>query len=290
MMPERIKNYLLERGLTSDVITRYNLGFDGHWITIPIERSDGTKFLKYRRDPALDKAADRPEKFKTEPGGKRTLYLARELQETDTVFVTEGELDTLRLRSAGLFAVSSTTGASSWSDEWGQLFKGKTVYVWYDADDAGRQGGKVAAESIARHATKTYIVRTAAAYGKDITDILQKLPRPFTIGALYGEYKGIDTFLVTPRESFQPPPLPHREADRPPILEVLERYGVRLRKRGSEYIGCCVAHDDHSPSMSVNAEKGVLFCHACGFKGSAYDVVMAMEKVDFKRAKDLLTH
>ena len=31
---------------------------------------------------------------------------------------------------------------------------------------------------------------------------------------------------------------------------------------------CCPFHDDRNPSCSINIEKGVFFCHACGEKGT----------------------
>lgn len=41
-----------------------------------------------------------------------------------------------------------------------------------------------------------------------------------------------------------------------------------IRWKGDRGIGRCPFHDDHRPSLSVDAEKGLYFCHGCGAKGN----------------------
>lgn len=67
-----------------------------------------------------------------------------------------------------------------------------------------------------------------------------------------------------------------------PIAPVLEHYGVDLRggSRFGEQVTLCPVHGERRPSLSVNTEKGVAFCFACGFKGTAVHLVMAMESCD----------
>jgi hypothetical protein len=52
------------------------------------------------------------------------------------------------------------------------------------------------------------------------------------------------------------------------ILDLMASLGIEIRKAGSEYMGLCPFHDDHSPSLSVNAEKGVWHCFGCGKSGN----------------------
>lgn len=75
--------------------------------------------------------------------------------------------------------------------------------------------------------------------------------------------------------------------DRLDVLEVIGNY-VRLQRRGAEYLGLCPFHDDKSPSLSVNAEKGVFLCRACQAKGTTVDFVMRMERLEFREAIELL--
>lgn len=72
------------------------------------------------------------------------------------------------------------------------------------------------------------------------------------------------------------------------LVSVVTSYGVKLRQRGQEYIGLCVAHDDHDPSMSVVPLKGFVHCHVCGFHEDAIGFVSHMDGVDFKTACDRL--
>jgi hypothetical protein len=40
---------------------------------------------------------------------------------------------------------------------------------------------------------------------------------------------------------------------------------------GYEFKALCPKHDDTSPSLSINLEKKVFYCHGCGFKGALWD-------------------
>ena len=71
------------------------------------------------------------------------------------------------------------------------------------------------------------------------------------------------------------------------IVSVVGAY-VALKKRGAEYVGLCVAHDDHSPSMWVSPSKNFVHCFSCGFNADVIDFVMHMDGCDFKAAVDKL--
>ena len=45
---------------------------------------------------------------------------------------------------------------------------------------------------------------------------------------------------------------------------------VKAEKAGSEWKALCPFHDDHNPSMSINEEKQVYYCHACSRGGTLY--------------------
>lgn len=75
---------------------------------------------------------------------------------------------------------------------------------------------------------------------------------------------------------------PQREqAERPDLSSVLLHYGVDAHSSGNHL---CVAHEETTPSMSVNLEKGLVNCMSCGFAGSSWDIIMRREDVDFKGA------
>jgi len=58
------------------------------------------------------------------------------------VYIAEGEFDAMTLLQQGLPAISSPLGAKGWRDEWTKLLEGLKVYVVYDADQAGEEGGQ----------------------------------------------------------------------------------------------------------------------------------------------------
>jgi DNA primase catalytic core len=64
------------------------------------------------------------------------------------------------------------------------------------------------------------------------------------------------------------------------IVEVVQRHMV-LKKSGRNYMGKCPFHNDKSPSMNVNREKGIFKCFACGVGGDAFTFLMKLENRSF---------
>ena len=106
-LPSHIIDWLHERGLTDEVIKANGLDWYGNQIVIPIVDADG-KFLfnKYRRNPF---SSDDTPKYRYDHGATARLYGAFWIFEQLKVFICEGEMDALRLQSAGYCAVSSTS-------------------------------------------------------------------------------------------------------------------------------------------------------------------------------------
>lgn len=72
--------------------------------------------------------------------------------DTDTIHVTEGELDCIILSQLGYAAVA-VPGATQWKDEraeiWSLMLEGyRRVFVWGDEDDAGREFTKAVTSSL----------------------------------------------------------------------------------------------------------------------------------------------
>lgn len=62
-----------------------------------------------------------------------------------------------------------------------------------------------------------------------------------------------------------------------------------LVKRGTEWVGKCVAHSpDNNPSMYVNTRKGLVHCFSCGFSTDIIGFVQHVQGIDFKAACDWL--
>jgi hypothetical protein len=72
--------------------------------------------------------------------------------------------------------------------------------------------------------------------------------------------------------------------DRADLVRVVEDAGVKLKRGGSEYKGCCPFHQEKTPSFSVNRAKGVYHCHGCGQGGNVYNFVMETQGLGFRDA------
>ncbi|WP_290433327.1 DNA primase, partial [Paramuribaculum intestinale] len=71
------------------------------------------------------------------------------------------------------------------------------------------------------------------------------------------------------------------------IVEVVSDY-VRLKKRGSGYIGLCPFHNERTPSFSVSKSRNFCKCFSCGKGGSPVGFIMEVEQVDYPGALRIL--
>jgi hypothetical protein len=71
------------------------------------------------------------------------------------------------------------------------------------------------------------------------------------------------------------------------IAEVIGRF-IELRKDGSEYTACCPFHSESTPSFKVSKVKQYYHCFGCGAHGDAIDFIREYERVDFKKAVEIL--
>ena len=70
-----------------------------------------------------------------------------------------------------------------------------------------------------------------------------------------------------------------------------ERVALQSRRGGRELVGLCPFHDDHDPSLRVDAERQSYKCWACGEGGDCFAFVQKIENVEFRDALELLaTH
>lgn len=71
------------------------------------------------------------------------------------------------------------------------------------------------------------------------------------------------------------------------IVQVVGSY-TELTKRGHEFIGKCVAHNDSEASMTVSPQKGFAHCFSCGFHADVIDFIVEVENLEFKEACQFL--
>ncbi len=59
---------------------------------------------------------------------------------------------------------------------------------------------------------------------------------------------------------------------------------VELKRRGSDWWGCCPFHHEKTPSFHINPSTGLWKCFGCGLGGDVYDYVMKRENLEFPDA------
>jgi len=130
--------YLKEHGINSSTAESFELTHDDNFLNIPIKDYKGNDlFTKSRNLNYPDN--DQP-KYKNEQGGHATLFNYFAVAEADTVIITEGEMDAIKLTQEGFPAVSSTSGSGSFPDEFIPLLENKKIYICYDNDEPGTKG------------------------------------------------------------------------------------------------------------------------------------------------------
>lgn len=75
------------------------------------------------------------------------------------------------------------------------------------------------------------------------------------------------------------------------LVNLLLSYNVALKQIGPAYTACCIAHDDHNPSMSIfQGDDGVWkwHCHACGAGHDVLDAYKVLTGTDTMQALDAL--
>jgi len=72
------------------------------------------------------------------------------------------------------------------------------------------------------------------------------------------------------------------------LVRLVEASGLKLTRRGAEWVGCCPFHEDDTPSFSVSPEKNLFHCFGCDAGGGPIDWVMKREGVSFRHAVELL--
>ncbi len=68
------------------------------------------------------------------------------------------------------------------------------------------------------------------------------------------------------------------------LAELIESYGVRIRRSGSSLKACCPFHGEKTPSFNINVAKGFYHCFGCGESGDAITFVMKQEGLTFPEA------
>ncbi len=73
------------------------------------------------------------------------------------------------------------------------------------------------------------------------------------------------------------------------IERYISRY-VKLKQAGKRFLGLCPFHKEKTPSFTVSPSLGIFHCFGCGKSGDIFSFVQNYEKVDFKKALEILAN
>ncbi|MCX7998500.1 MAG: DNA primase [Leptospiraceae bacterium] len=73
------------------------------------------------------------------------------------------------------------------------------------------------------------------------------------------------------------------------IESFISRY-VKLKQIGKRFLGLCPFHKEKTPSFTVSPSLGIFHCFGCGKSGDIFSFVQEYEKVDFKKALEILAN
>lgn len=176
-----IRDVLRERrGFTDETLVRFQMGWDGERVTIPIydEFNDLVNFRRYKWNSNEDqwKLLNYVDELGNTYGEVRIFGIENLVnEELDYVVWSEGETDRIINEQHGFPTACPTSGAGTWKPEWVKYFKNKRVYIFQDNDEAGRNATKKLCERLAR-VTEVYTVNWPDEFPHkgDITDFYVK--------------------------------------------------------------------------------------------------------------------
>src|SRR5205085_7195365 len=64
------------------------------------------------------------------------------------------------------------------------------------------------------------------------------------------------------------------------IVDIIGGF-VKLKKRGSNYLGLCPFHNEKTPSFTVSPAKELYKCFGCGKSGNTISFIMEHEKYSY---------
>lgn len=177
-----IRDMLKERrGLTDATLKRFQLGWDGERITIPVydEFNVLVNFRRYKWNSTDDqwKVLNYVDEYNNSYGEVRIFGIDR-VTDPDVEYVvwSEGELDRICAEQHGFPTACATSGAGTWKPEWTKLFRNKKrVYIAQDNDEAGRIATQKLCEKLYR-VVDVYVVNWPENFPAkgDITDFFTK--------------------------------------------------------------------------------------------------------------------
>lgn len=129
------------RGYTAETVAKWQLGWDGQRVTIPVRDKSGklVNVRRYKRDAI----GTQGKMLGLEPGLNEARLFPLDVPLPEDVLLVEGEWDMILAHQHGLTnTLTVTSGAGIWSAAFTPYFEGRRVTICYDNDEAGRKGAQ----------------------------------------------------------------------------------------------------------------------------------------------------
>jgi DNA primase len=120
------------------------------------------------------------------------LYRLPELIEANEVCITEGEKDVDSLKELGFIATTNFDGAGKWREEYNKYFEGKTVNIFPDNDEQGRNHAQLVASKLYGIARSVKIIELPdLRAGEDVSDFIAKFDEARSVEKRLGSSTGM---------------------------------------------------------------------------------------------------
>ena len=134
------EQYLKEHGISPETIDKFKLSWDENELHIPVLDERGKAVFAKHRNLKYDPENPESQKYRYDSGAHATLFNYPAVKEKSYMVISEGEVDCMKLNQEGVPSASSTGGSKTFMKEWAELLEGKTIFIAYDNDSAGRSG------------------------------------------------------------------------------------------------------------------------------------------------------
>lgn len=318
-LPTFIHDWLNNRCISDEIIRESGLDWDGVHIIIPVRDQSGrVLFNKYRRDPRIETGP----KYKYDTGAHSALYGVEQDAPKGVVWLCEGELDALVLRSHQQHAYSTTGGSSTFDAEWVEHLPANQIFfIIYDADIAGYKGALNTYRTLASAGCNACIVLLPP--GQDVTDFFQSgktMNDVFALAVLHspeasnplkteydlkeevfnirqelatnpdmsdsnrGFYETTLTTLQNELQQYKKPKKSKYKIEDGTLAAVKEIPMKDFIEFNKRGFAKCIFHEDDTPSLKYYADKNIVHCFGCGATRNVIQVYAHQNNLTWKEA------
>lgn len=135
------RDYVNKKGLSEETLAKFGITLTDNSLNIPTQNGIKTRVF------------GSGQKYTNTKGNKASIFKTTPLSASREVFVTEGEIDAIKLwqETGGMPVWSPTNGSQALSANLAHEFNdARLIYLGFDADKAGRAGARKAAEVLGK--------------------------------------------------------------------------------------------------------------------------------------------